>query len=137
MYSDLSEASKVNFFNGFQPLTIFAKSSILVVWLDSECAFGNRNTNQETEIISQYRRIVFSKVIIRWANCFRPVCKSDCKKIGGDICLDATIQRCSQRAAFEEIQRNKVTGEQLTVELWKPFQTTMIRFFAKILNGWM
>ena len=96
MYSDLSEAAKVNFFNGFQPLTIFAKSSILVVWL--------------------------------W--------KSDCKKIGGDICLDATIQRCSQRAAFEEIQRNKVAGEQLTVELWKPFQTT-IRFFAKILNGWM
>ena len=49
MYSDLSEESKVNFFNGFQPLTIFAKISILDVWLDSECAFGNRNTNQETE----------------------------------------------------------------------------------------
>ena len=65
------------------------------------------------------------------------MCKSDGEKIGADDCLDATIQRCSQRAAFEEIQRNKVAGEQLTVELWKPFQTTMIRFFAKILNGWM
>ena len=136
MYSDLSEASKMNFFNGFQPLTIFAKNSILDVWLDSECAFGNGNTNQETETILQHRRIGFSIKKIRWANRFRPVWKSDCEKIGADICLDATIQRCSQRAAFEEIQRNKVAGEQLKVDLWKPFQKTMIKFFAKILNGW-
>ena len=111
------------------------KNSILDIWLDSECAFGNRNTNQETETILQHRRIGFSIKNIRWANWFRPVWKSDGEKTGADICLDATIQRCSQRAAFEEIQQNKVAGEQLKVDLWKPFQKTMIKFFAKILNG--
>ena len=42
MYSELIQTSKMELFSNIKPLTILGKSSMLDIWLGSECAFGTQ-----------------------------------------------------------------------------------------------
>ena len=72
-YSEPSQTSKIELFekvvNGFQPLTIFEKSSILDVWQGSEYASGNNQKYFEINFYGKAGRGCFSRLLDCFLNC--------------------------------------------------------------------